>query len=65
MRIINRIGKKDLAIEVFGVVFAVLLALWVDEWREHSRLAEAAAELRERVVGEVRTNLVEIVDATK
>jgi hypothetical protein len=65
MSFVNRIGKRELGIEVFAVVFGVLLALWVDAWQENRKLAEDAAEQCERVVGEVRTNLVEILDSMK
>lgn len=56
-------GKKELAIELFGIVFAVLFALWVDEWHDNARLTELAARQKARILSELHSNLSEVQHA--
>ena len=49
----------DLALEAVMVVFAVLIALGVEEWREERQLREFAGRARDAVVAEMRANLEE------
>jgi hypothetical protein len=65
-----RIGQRmrlrekmpELLLEAASVVFAVLLALGVDEWREHRSRQELAIRARDSIVRELRANRREIVD---
>lgn len=50
----------DLALEALMVVFAVLVALAVDEWREGRQLRELADRARAAVLIEARANLGEL-----
>jgi hypothetical protein len=53
----------ELAIEAGMVVFAVLIAFAVDEWREERQLREFAGRARASVEAEMRANIEEF-DAT-
>lgn len=50
---------RSIAIEATMVVFAVLVALAVDEWREERQLHDFADRARTAVVAEMRANLDE------
>ena len=54
MRLRERL--PDIAMEVFSVVFAVSLALFVNEWRQDRSDQALAARALEAVVEEVRSN---------
>ncbi len=51
---------KGLLVEVFSIVFSVLLALAVDRWRENRRRIHLAKELTRGILEELQTNLKEI-----
>ncbi len=50
----------ELTIEASMVVFAVLLALGFEEWREERRMRSYAARTEEAVVAELEANLAEL-----
>lgn len=56
-----RWGKAG--VEVAGIVFAVLLALWLEGWREDIERQERADAYLERITIEVTENRVELIDA--
>lgn len=50
----------ELALEALSVVFAVLVALGVDEWRENRQNQERADRALVAITGEVRSNRAEL-----
>jgi hypothetical protein len=50
----------DLLIEAVMVVFAVVVALGFDEWREERQMRQYARQAQEAVVTEMRANLAEL-----
>ena len=59
----RRIG--ELAVEAAMVVFAVLVALGFEQWRDEQRLIDLAARARAAVVAELRANLEEMQGAER
>ena len=59
---LRRLGRSlpRLLLEMLGVVFAVLVALAADEWRESHELAQRAATARAGVLAELRANRAEL-----
>lgn len=53
---------SDLALEAAMVVFAVLVAFGVDEWREQRQLRSLAEQAQAAVLAEVAANLEELRD---
>jgi hypothetical protein len=54
-----------MALEAVSVVFAVLIALGVDEWREDRANAQLAAQAIESIVTEIRGNQEEFTGANE
>lgn len=54
---------RSAILEVTGIVFAVLLALWLEGWREDRELQEQANNNLERVVAEVARNRSDLVES--
>ncbi len=63
MQALRKLDAKGLLIELAGIVFAVLLALWVDQWAEDREQRASAALQQQRVVEELRANLEQVVAA--
>lgn len=63
----RRLREKlpEILLEAASVVFAVLLALAVDEWRENRSRRAAAARAQESIVHEIRANRVELESTRK
>ncbi|HEX2094784.1 MAG TPA: hypothetical protein VHG28_20435 [Longimicrobiaceae bacterium] len=55
----------ELALEAASVVFAVLLALAVDEWRENRSRRELAERARIAILQEVRANRAELTETRR
>ncbi len=56
-------NMKEAALEVTGIVFAVLLALWLESWRDDMELQQRADDARERIRLEIVANRLELVDS--
>ena len=52
----SSIPVQRLLLEAFSIVFAVVLALGVDEWRETRHLEEKAQKAHAHILEEVRSN---------
>ncbi len=59
----SRFNMKEAALEVTGIVFAVLLALWLESWRDNMELQQRADAARERIRLEIVANRLELVDS--
>jgi hypothetical protein len=59
-RLVGRL--PELLLEAASVMFAVLVALAVDEWRDDRANMELAARARESILAEVETNRAELLD---
>ena len=59
----SRINPGKIAAEMTGIVFAVLLALWLEGLREDAELQEIADELSKRIVVEIEINRAELIGA--
>ena len=53
----------ELAVEALSVMFAVLLAFAVDQWRVDKNNAELAARARESILAEIEANRSELLDS--
>jgi hypothetical protein len=64
LRVRRRLVEKlpELLLEAASVMFAVLVALAVDEWRDDRANMELAARARESILAEVETNRAELLD---
>lgn len=51
------------AVEILGIVFAVLLALWLESWRDDLELEARADAAHERVRAEIETNRGELTES--
>jgi hypothetical protein len=60
-----KINKQQLFLEFVSVVFAVLLALLLNSWREAANRAEMTNQVKEQVLEEVRANEVSVQTASK
>lgn len=60
MPFIKRERWAEIALESVLIVFAVLLALALDEWREHRQRSELAGRVQHGVVLELARNLEEL-----
>lgn len=58
-----RFNLKEAALEVAGIVFAVLLALWLESWRDDMELQQRADDARERIRLEIVANRLELIDS--
>ncbi|SDD34304.1 MULTISPECIES: hypothetical protein [Kordiimonas] len=56
----SRFNIKDAALEITGIVFAVLLALWLESWRDDMELQQRADVALSRIQLEVETNRREV-----
>lgn len=63
MQALRKLDAKGLLIELAGIVFAVLLALWVDQWAQDREQRASAALQQQRIVEELRANLDQLVKA--
>lgn len=57
------INWRNHGAEMIGIIFAVLLALWLEEWREDVERQDRAGEFVERIRLEVEKNRADIFDA--
>jgi hypothetical protein len=58
-----RAKLPELAVEGLSVMFAVLLAFAVDQWREDRGNAQLAARARESILAEITANRGELLDS--
>ena len=58
-----RAKLPELAVEALSVMFAVLLAFAVDQWRVDTNNAELAARARESILAEIAANHSELLDS--
>lgn len=56
----SRSRIPGLLLEILSVIFAVVVALAADEWRENRQLNQRAATARGAVLAEIRANLAEL-----
>ena len=59
----DRITWKTIAVEVFSVVFAVLLALGLNSWREERKNIQLGKKAVASIVLEMKSNIAELDDA--
>ncbi len=57
---LEKIYQSRLVVEVASIVFAVLFALWVNEWRSNIRLKTLVQEQKIRVINEIHANKAEL-----
>ena len=60
----SRLSEKlpEILIEAASVAFAVVLALWANDWNSARQLDRDAASLKSAVVSELRSNLADLDD---
>jgi hypothetical protein len=56
----EKIFKSRFVIEVGSIIFAVLFALWVNEWRSTIKTKNLAKEQTIRILNEIRANKTEL-----
>jgi hypothetical protein len=56
----EKIIKSRLVVEVGSIIFAVLFALWVNEWRSNIKIKNLAKEQTIRILNEIRANKTEL-----
>ncbi|NVJ98369.1 MAG: hypothetical protein HWE25_09465 [Alphaproteobacteria bacterium] len=61
----NTINWRKASVEIAGIVFAVLLALWLEAWRDDMELQDRADEALERVHAEISQNRIDMIDSNK
>lgn len=61
----EKIIKSRLLIEVGSIVFAVLFALWVNEWRSNVKIRNLTKEQRIRIFNEISANKKELENVLK
>lgn len=59
----SRFSFRDASLEVVGIVFAVLLALWLESWRDDIERQQRADEALARIRLEVETNRDELKES--
>ena len=61
----NRLREKmpEILIEACSVAFAVVLALWVNDWSSERQLDHQATALKSAVISELRSNLADLDDS--
>lgn len=56
-----QINWRSASLEVAGIVFAVLLALWLEAWREDAELEAQAQENLKRITAEISQNRADLI----
>lgn len=60
MNMLEKIIKSRLVVEIGSIVFAVLFALWVNEWRSNIKTKNLAKEQTIRIINELEANKIEL-----
>ena len=59
----HKLGKA--ALEIAGIVFAVLLALWLEGWRDDAELQARADDALVRIRAEITSNRADVADSNR